>query len=179
MLEHFEARPALLEAGGLPLILDYLSSEYAIIQELVLKALHSFCHHGTYSVPVTHQLLIRWTLLKSWTYFFPSLYLSAGCRKALIEGDGLGKVVSFLGKREWSDLHTLAVSVLALILEEADSMAALQSSDLLQQLLTHIRQSTVNEAKKQSVSDLQPLFGLGLWRCVFYYEFGIYSLCIG
>lgn len=70
----------------------------------------------------------------------------------MIEGDGLGRIVSFLGKKEWSDLHTLAVSVLALILEEADSMVALQGSDMMQKLLTHIRESTVNEVKKQSVS---------------------------
>ena len=47
MVEHFEARPAILEAGGLSLLLEYLSSEYEIIQELVLKALHSCSHNGT------------------------------------------------------------------------------------------------------------------------------------
>ena len=70
----------------------------------------------------------------------------------MIEGDGLSKMVSFLGQKDWSDLHTQAVSVLALILEDTDSMAALQGSDLLQQLLTHIRESSVTEVKKQAVS---------------------------
>ncbi len=77
---------------------------------------------------------------------------TGGCRKAIIDSDGLTKIVSFLGQKDWSDLHTLAVCVLGLIMEDADSMAALQGSGLLMQLLTHIRESTVIEVKKQSVS---------------------------
>ncbi|XP_064385237.1 armadillo repeat-containing protein 3-like [Halichondria panicea] len=123
MAEYYESRPALLEAGALPLVLDCLSSEYAIIQELCLNALHSCAYHS-------------------------------GCRKAIIDSDGLTKIVSFLGQKDWSDLHTLAVCVLGLIMEDADSMAALQGSGLLMQLLTHIRESTVIEVKKQSTKTL-------------------------
>ena len=46
MADYYEARPAILEAGGLPLILDCLSSEYALIQELSLNGLHSCAHHS-------------------------------------------------------------------------------------------------------------------------------------
>lgn len=60
--------------------------------------------------------------------------------------------MSFIGQKDWSDLHTLAVSVLGLLLEEADNMAALQGSGLLQQLLAHIRESELTNVKKQSVS---------------------------
>lgn len=64
----------------------------------------------------------------------------------------MAHLVSFIGQKEWSDLHTLAVCVLGLVLEDAESMTALQGSDLLQQLLSHIRESSVSEVKKQSVS---------------------------
>jgi len=46
MAEYFETRGALLEADALPLFLEFLKSEYAIIQELALKALHSCAHHS-------------------------------------------------------------------------------------------------------------------------------------
>ena len=47
MVEHYQSRPGVLEADpGLPSILDLLQSEYAIIQELTLKTLHSCLHNG-------------------------------------------------------------------------------------------------------------------------------------
>ena len=69
------------------------------------------------------------------------------CRKAVVNGDGLAKIVSFLGNKDFADLHVLAVSVLSLCLEDAESMVALQSSDCLQQLLQHIRDSSDPEMK--------------------------------
>lgn len=47
--EHYQSRPGILEAEGLPPILELLKSEYAIIQELALQTLHSCMHHGGYS----------------------------------------------------------------------------------------------------------------------------------
>lgn len=47
MVEHYQSRPGVLEADpGLSSILDLLQSEFAIIQELALKTLHSCMHNG-------------------------------------------------------------------------------------------------------------------------------------
>ena len=46
MVEHYQSRPGILEAGGFPLILDLLMSEYAIIQDLALRILHSCLHNS-------------------------------------------------------------------------------------------------------------------------------------
>ncbi len=75
--------------------------------------------------------------------------------------------MSFLGQKDWSDLHTLAVCVLGLLLEEAESMAALQGSGLLQQLLAHVRESELTDVKKQSVSGVKSFFII-ITNCVLY-----------
>ena len=76
------------------------------------------------------------------------------CRKAVVNGDGLAKIVLFLGNKDCSDLHVLAVSVLSLCLEDAQSMVALQSSDCLQQLLQHIADSSSPDMKCQAAKAL-------------------------
>lgn len=45
-MENFQLRPALFKDEGLPLVIKLLDSEYAVIQELALKTLHSCMHHG-------------------------------------------------------------------------------------------------------------------------------------
>lgn len=80
--------------------------------------------------------------------------LSANCRKAVVDGDGLVKLVSFLGNKDCSDLHVLAVSVLSLCLDDAESMVALQSSGCLQQLLQHITSSTSPDMKRHAARAL-------------------------
>ena len=78
----------------------------------------------------------------------------ADCRKAVVDGDGLAKLVSFLGNNDYSDLHVLAVSVLSLCLNDAESMVALQSSGCLQQLLQHITSATTPDMKKHAARAL-------------------------
>ena len=46
-MEDFHLRSSLLEDDGLPLVIDLLQSEYAIIQEFALKTLRSCMHHGS------------------------------------------------------------------------------------------------------------------------------------
>ena len=46
MVEHYQSRPGVLEADGLPPILDLLQSEYSVIQELALHTLHSCMQNG-------------------------------------------------------------------------------------------------------------------------------------
>lgn len=55
MVEHYQSRPGILEAGGLPLLLELLASEYAVIQELALQALHSCMQNGMSS----HNILFH------------------------------------------------------------------------------------------------------------------------
>lgn len=83
-----------------------------------------------------------------------SLASKAGCRKAVVEGDGLAKLVSFLGNKEYADLHVLGVSVLSLCLEDAESMVALQGSGCLQQLLQHITESNSADMKRHAAKAL-------------------------
>lgn len=78
----------------------------------------------------------------------------ADCRKAIVDGDGLEKLVSFLGNKDCSDLHVLALSVLSLCLDDAESMVALQSSGCLQQLLQHITSSTSPDMKQHAARTL-------------------------
>jgi len=123
LVEHYQSRPAIREAGGLPTLLELLESEYAIVQELALKTLISCMH-------------------------------DAGCRKAFVEGEGLAKLVAFIGNKDYGDLHVLAVSLLALCLEDAGSMVALQRSGCLQQLMVHISDSTSAEIKRNAAKAL-------------------------
>ena len=81
-----------------------------------------------------------------------TLSFLVGCRKSVISGDGLAKIVYFLGQKDTSDLHAQAVAVLVLCLEEADCLVALQSSDCLQQLLSNIKESSNQDMKRNSVS---------------------------
>ena len=53
--------------------------------------------------------------------------------------------------QDYADLHVLAVSLLALCLEEGGQMAALQASDTLQQLLGHISNGSGPEMKRNAV----------------------------
>ena len=46
MVEHYQNRSGILEACGFPPILDLLTSEYAIVQELALQTLHSCLHNS-------------------------------------------------------------------------------------------------------------------------------------
>ena len=78
----------------------------------------------------------------------------AECRQSVVSGDGLAKLVSFLGNKDYSDLHVLGVSVLSLCLEDAQSMVALQSSGCLQQLLTHISESNSPDMKRHAANAL-------------------------
>lgn len=55
MAEHYQSRPGILEAGGMPLLLELLTSEYAIIQELALQALQSCMQNGTSSPPFSSR----------------------------------------------------------------------------------------------------------------------------
>ena len=80
--------------------------------------------------------------------------LPAECRQSVVSSDGLGKLVSFLGNKGCSDLHALGVSVLALCLDDAESMVALQSSGCLQQLLSHITESSSHDMKRHAANAL-------------------------
>ena len=62
--------------------------------------------------------------------------------------------MTFLGNKDCSDLHVLAVSVLSLCLDDAESMVALQSSGCLQQLLQHITNSSSPEMKRHAAKTL-------------------------
>ena len=86
--------------------------------------------------------------------FLHNIIFPAGCRKAVVNSDGLASIVSFLGNKDCSDLHVLCVSVLSLCLEDAESMVALQSSDCLQQLLQNITGSSSADMKSQAAKAL-------------------------
>ena len=148
MAEHYQSRPGILEAGGLPLLLDLLTSEYAILQDLALQALHSCMHNGMFSTPSSSLAIIQWSRTCNCTI------IAANCRKAVVSGDGLTKLVTFLGNKDCSDLHVLAMSVLSLCLDDAESMVALQSSGYLQQLLQHITESNSPDMKKHAAKAL-------------------------
>lgn len=47
-MEHYQCRPEVKEAGGIPSLVPLLVSEYPLIQELTLKSLCSCMHDGGY-----------------------------------------------------------------------------------------------------------------------------------
>lgn len=69
-------------------------------------------------------------------------------------GEGISRLVALLGEKDCADLHVLAVEVLGLCLGDTDSMSILQGSGCLQQLLTHISESSSQQMKKHTTNTL-------------------------
>ena len=72
----------------------------------------------------------------------------------MANGEGLSKLIGFLGSKECADLHVLAVEVLGYCLADANSMIVLQGSGCLQQLLSHIKESSDPIMKKNATNTL-------------------------
>ena len=66
-------------------------------------------------------------------------------RAAFREGGGLPPLVTFVGNPEVSDLHVHALRVLSHCLEELESLEQIESSGLLETLLTHISTALLPE----------------------------------
>lgn len=60
LMEDFHLRSSLLKDEGLPLVMNLLESDYAIVQELALNTLRSCMHHGNYTV---YTWLLLWACL--------------------------------------------------------------------------------------------------------------------
>ncbi|KAK2168768.1 hypothetical protein LSH36_14g03039 [Paralvinella palmiformis] len=71
-------------------------------------------------------------------------------RAALRELEAINKLIEFIGKPEWSDLHVFAVIVLANCLEDTESMEMIRENGGLSKLVAYITDSQPPEEEDKS-----------------------------
>ena len=76
--------------------------------------------------------------MRPMTHCFPNLILVEN-RAALRELEGINKLINFIGRPEWSDLHVFAVMVLSNCLEDPENMEVFlkQQAKVYLQLLNY------------------------------------------
>lgn len=157
MAEEFSSKVEIFEKGGLKPLINLLSSTDCDVQKNTVQAI-ALMLQDYQSRAAFQELNGIEPLLKVLDSDYPVIQelsltalikasLDAESRTAIRELKGLEKLVDMIGKKEFEDLHVLALQVLANCLMENECVQAVQSTGVFEKLLAFIAESTSPEVQ--------------------------------
>ncbi|XP_067051365.1 armadillo repeat-containing protein 3-like isoform X1 [Acropora muricata] len=160
MAAEFSCKVEIFEQGGLEPIIKLLSSTDCDVQKNSVEAISLLVqdYHSRSAIRELNGLQPLLTLLTSEYAIIQQLSLEsliqitldAENRAALRELEGLERLVEFVGKKEYDDLHVQALQVLSNCLQDVESMQLIQTSGGLQKLMAFAAESTIPEVQQHA-----------------------------